>query len=157
MTSSGFPKSSGDSPPPHCLRPCRGEQGVAGQTEGLRGFCEDAVAGAEQRHVEVACPSHLKRHPLHPSIAPVPSRGRQEAAGSAALEMVTHGGISQAGGSRGFAMPVAEMWVLGRGAAEGAWVLKLRGNKRSVHEGISAFDILPFVSCCREAGAGIGL
>lgn len=83
----------------------------------------------------------------HPSAG----RGRQEAAGSAALEIRT-----QNGGSCGFATPVTETWGLERGAAQGAWVLELCGGKRSAREGISAFDILLFVSCCREAGAGIG-
>lgn len=64
-----------------CIHTRWGE-GVAGRTEGLRGFCEDAVAGAEPRRVEVACPLHPKEHPLHPSIASVPGRGRQEAVGS---------------------------------------------------------------------------
>lgn len=75
MTSSGFPKSSGD-PSPHCLHPCweGGEEGVSGRIEGLRGFREDAVAGAERRQVEVACPSHPEKHPFASEHCPSPRR-----------------------------------------------------------------------------------
>lgn len=54
------------------------------------------------------------------------------------LESEPCAGISQDGGS---AAPGADL-VLGR-----VWFLKLRADKRSGHEGISAFDVLPFGSC----------
>lgn len=148
MTSSSFPKSSGDPPPPPLPASVLGGRGCRWVDQGVKGVLQGCGGGMCRWLV----PPIQKK-----SIAPVPSRGRQEAVGSTALEMVACGDISQHGSSCGFATPVAEMWVLGRGVAEGAWFLKLRGDKRSVHEGISAFDILPFVSCCREAGAGIGL
>lgn len=75
MASSSFSKSSGDAP---TLLPASmlGGEGVDGQTRGLRGFCEDAVAGTQLRQMEVAYPLHPERCPLHPSIAPGPGRDR---------------------------------------------------------------------------------
>lgn len=68
VASSSISKSSGDAP---TLLPASvpGGEGVAGQIGGLGGFCEDAVAGAQPRQGEVACPLRAERCPLHPSIA----------------------------------------------------------------------------------------